>query len=143
MPKRASRLNRLPEYMLASIPQKKRDLRTRGVDVIDLGAGDADLPPPARAVEALELALRDPAMHRYGFQLGLPAFRESVAAWMARRFGLAFDPYAEILPLVGSKEGISHLALGYLERGEVAVIPEPGYPAYIGGTVLSEGVAYT
>src|SRR5919201_1044840 len=76
MPNFSNRFLSLPEYMLASIPQKKRELLARGVDVIDLGAGDADLPPPPRALEALERALRDPAMHRYGFQLGLPAARD-------------------------------------------------------------------
>jgi LL-diaminopimelate aminotransferase len=128
--------------MLASIPQKKRALAARGVDVIDLGAGDADLAPPPRALEALERALRDPAMHRYGFQLGLPAFRETVSQWMARRFGQSFDPYTEVIPLIGSKDGIAHLALGYLEPGDLAVMPEPGYPAYIGGTILSDAEAY-
>ncbi len=142
MPPRSRRVVNLPEYMLASIPQKKRALVARGVDVIDLGAGDADLPPPPRALEALERALREPAMHRYGFQLGLPAFREAVSRWMEQRFGLAFDPYTEILPLIGSKDGLAHLALGYLEPGDVAVMPEPGYPAYIGGTVLSDAEAY-
>jgi LL-diaminopimelate aminotransferase len=81
-------------------------------------------------------------MHRYGFGLGLPAFREAVSAWMERRFALRFDPFTEVVPLIGSKEGITHLALAYLEPGSVAVMPEPGYPAYIGGTALSGGVAY-
>lgn len=142
MPKPASRLDQLPVYMLASIPQKKRELIARGVDVIDLGAGDADLAPPPAAMAALDSALRTPAMHRYGFGLGLPAFRETVARWMEARFGLCFDPYSEVVPLIGSKEGITHLALAYLEPGDVAVIPEPGYPAYIGGTALSGGEAY-
>jgi LL-diaminopimelate aminotransferase len=128
--------------MLAAIPQKKRELLARGVDVIDLGAGDADLAPPPAAMTALERALATPAMHRYGFGLGLPAFRETVSSWMEKRFGLRFDPYTEVVPLIGSKEGITHLALAYLESGDVAVMPEPGYPAYIGGTALASGVAY-
>ncbi|MBI1809895.1 MAG: aminotransferase class I/II-fold pyridoxal phosphate-dependent enzyme, partial [Gemmatimonadetes bacterium] len=87
MPAFTHRFTSLPFYLLATIPQKKRELVARGVDVIDLGAGDADLAPPPKAVEALAAAARDPAMSRYGFGLGLPAFREAVAAWMERRFG--------------------------------------------------------
>jgi LL-diaminopimelate aminotransferase len=138
----AARFQTLPEYPLATIPQKKRDLAERGVDVIDLGAGDADLAPPMAAVEALERAAREPAMSRYGFGLGLPAFREAVAAFMERRFGQRFDPFAEVVPLIGSKEGISHIALGYLEPGDIGIIPEPGYLAYLGGTLLAGATPY-
>ena len=142
MPRVAGRLAALPEYMLAAIPQKKRDLLARGVDVIDLGAGDADLAPPPAAVAALAKGAATPALNRYGFGLGLPAYREAVSAWMRTRFGVEFDPLREVVPLIGSKEGISHLALAYVERGDVTIVPEPGYPAYIGGTALSEGTAY-
>jgi LL-diaminopimelate aminotransferase len=133
----ARRIDRLPVYALAAIPQKKRELVARGVDVIDLGAGDADLPPPPAAVEALANSARMPAMHRYGFGLGLVAYREAIARFMERRFGLQVDPFAEVVPLIGSKEGIAHIALGYLEPGNVAIIPEPGYAAYAGGAVLA------
>ncbi len=139
MPKPVSRFEELPEYPLASIPRRKRELIQRGADVIDLGAGDADLAPPASAVEALAAAGRNPAMSRYGFAMGLPAFREAVSAWMQRRFGQSFDPFNEVVPLIGSKEGIAHLALAYLQRGDVAIIPEPGYLSYLGGTILAEG----
>jgi len=132
----------LPEYLLAAIPQKKRALLARGVDVIDLGAGDADLAPPAAAVEALARAAHTPALNRYGFGLGLVAFREAVAAWMRTRFGLTFDPLREVVPLIGSKEGVSHLAMAYVDRGDVTIVPEPGYGAYIGGSVLSDATAY-
>jgi LL-diaminopimelate aminotransferase len=142
MPRLAERIGTLPEYMLAGIPEKKRALIARGVDLIDLGAGDADLPPPAPALDALQRAARTPALNRYGFGLGLMAFRETVAAWMRTRFGQQVDPLREIVPLIGSKEGISHLAMAYVNQGDVTVIPDPGYPAYIGGTVLSGGVAY-
>jgi LL-diaminopimelate aminotransferase len=111
--------------------------------VIDLGAGDADLAPPAEAVEALEKAAHNPSMSRYGFGLGLPAFREAVSRWMQRRFGLSFDPMKEVVPLIGSKEGIAHLALAYVGAGDVALIPEPGYLAYLGGSLLSEGEVHT
>ena len=138
MPLKSSRYARLPEYLLASIPQKKRDLAARGVDVIDLGAGDADLAPPVEAVAALERAAHDPAMSRYGFGAGLPAFREAVSRFMHRRFGVSADPMREVVPLIGSKEGIAHLALAYLDEGDVAIIPEPGYLAYLGGTLLAD-----
>jgi LL-diaminopimelate aminotransferase len=142
VPKLAARFDTLPEYPLALIPQKKRDLIARGVDVIDLGAGDADLAPPPRALEALNKAAHTPAMSRYGFGLGLVSFRETVVAWMEKRFGLRLDPLKEIVPLIGSKEGISHLALAYLEPGAVAIIPEPGYNAYQGGAMLASGEPY-
>ncbi|HVP70642.1 MAG TPA: aminotransferase class I/II-fold pyridoxal phosphate-dependent enzyme, partial [Gemmatimonadaceae bacterium] len=99
MPRLSARFRSLPEYPLAAIPQKKRELAARGVDVIDLGAGDADLAPPPAAVEALERAAREATMSRYGFGLGLPAFRESVSRWMEKRFGIRFDPMTEIVPL--------------------------------------------
>jgi LL-diaminopimelate aminotransferase len=136
VPQLAGRFHKLPEYPLATIPQKKRELAARGIDVIDLGAGDADLSPPPKAIEALAKAAHTPAMHRYGFGLGLVAFREAITAWMYKRFGLEFDPFTEIVPLIGSKEGISHLALAYLEPGRIAIIPEPGYNAYQGGAIL-------
>ena len=142
MPQFAGRFRTLPEYPLATIPQRKRELAARGVDVIDLGAGDADLAPPPKALEALARASRTPAMQRYGFGLGLVAFREAVAAWMGRRFGLRFDPITEIVPLIGSKEGIAHLAFAYVEPGAVAIIPEPGYNAYQGGAMLADGTPY-
>jgi LL-diaminopimelate aminotransferase len=142
MPPRSKRFDTLPEYPLAAIPIKKRALIARGVDVIDLGAGDADLPPPAAAVAALAKAADTPAMQRYGFGLGNPAYREAVSAWMQKRFGVTFDPYTEVVPLLGSKEGLSHLALGYVNEGDVTIVPEPGYNAYKGGSLLSSGTPY-
>jgi len=135
-------LGRLPGYPLAGIPELRRELESRGVDVIDLGAGDADLAPPQAAVEALAEAARNPAMSRYPFQLGLPAFREAVAAWMEGRFGVRVDPFSGLLPLIGSKEGIAHLPLAVLDPGDVAVIPDPGYQAYLGGVTLAGAEAY-
>ena len=139
MPPYASRFATLPEYPLAKIPQKKRDLIARGVDVIDLGAGDADLDPPAAVTARMAKAIQDPALGRYGFGLGHVPYREAVSAWMQRRFHVRFDPMTEVTPLLGSKEGISHLALAYLEPGAVGIIPEPGYNAYQGGTLLGSG----
>lgn len=141
-PRQSRRFASLPEYPLANIPQRKRELLARGVDVIDLGAGDADLAPPTEAIDALERAGREPAMSRYGFGLGLPAFRDAVTRFMHERFRQTFDPLTEVVPLIGSKEGISHLALAYLNPGDVAIIPEPGYLAYLGGTLLAEGTPH-
>jgi len=124
---------------MAGLAERKREAVTRGVDVIDLGAGDADLAPPPAAVEALQKALRDPTNSRYPFQLGLPAFREAVAAFMQERFGVELDPYAELLPLIGSKEGIAKLPFATLDPGDVAILPDPGYQAYLGGTVFAGG----
>jgi LL-diaminopimelate aminotransferase len=142
VPQRSEQFNALPEYVLARIPARKRELLDRGVDVIDLGAGDADLSPPAAALDRLAEASREPALQRYGFGLGLKAYREAVSAWMHKRFGLEFDPMTEVVPLIGSKEGISHLALAYLQPGLVGIVPEPGYNSYQGGTLLAGAEAY-
>ena len=139
----ADRLTGFPPYPLGDVPQIRRELRAKGVDVIDMGAGDADLAAPPAAVAALEAASKDPAMSRYPFQLGLPAFREAVAAWMEKRFGVRLDAYREILPLIGSKEGIAHLAFCYVDPGDVTIIPDPGYQPYVGGTLLSGGEPFT
>ncbi|HEY3011120.1 MAG TPA: aminotransferase class I/II-fold pyridoxal phosphate-dependent enzyme [Gemmatimonadales bacterium] len=133
----SQRLQSLPGYPLAEIPTIKRRLIEAGVDVIDLGAGDNDAPPPAVAVETMTAALRNPALSKYGFQQGLPEFRQAASRWIERRFGLRFDPFSEILPLIGSKEGLSHLPLAVINPGDVAIVPEPGYQAYIGGALLA------
>ncbi|MFZ5624695.1 MAG: aminotransferase class I/II-fold pyridoxal phosphate-dependent enzyme [Gemmatimonadota bacterium] len=138
----SERLGRLPGYPLAHIPALKRRLIESGVDVIDLGAGDNDTPPPAIAVEAMKAALDDPAYSKYGFQQGLPEFRRACSAWMERRFGHRFDPATETLPLIGSKEGLAHLVYAVVNAGDVVILPEPGYQAYIGGAILSGGVPH-
>ena len=142
MPAYTDRLLSLPEYPLAGIPEKKRELIARGVDVIDLGAGDADLSPPPAVIERISEAVRIPTMSRYGFALGLVEFREAVARFLKRRFGQDFHPIREIVPLIGSKEGLSHLALAYATRGDYTILPEPGYNSYVGGTLLAEATPY-
>jgi LL-diaminopimelate aminotransferase len=138
----ANRVSALHTYPMAELPSIKRRLIEQGVDVIDLGAGDADFPPPPVAVVALTEALQNPAMSRYAFQLGLPAFREAAAAYLQRRFGLTIDPFKELHPLLGSKEGLAHLAAAVLDPGDVAIVPEPGYAVYHGGTVLADAEPY-
>jgi LL-diaminopimelate aminotransferase len=138
----SKRLQSLPGYPLAEIPTIKRRLIESGVDVIDLGAGDNDTPPPAAAVEAMKEALGNPALSKYGFQQGLLEFRQAASRWVERRFGLHFDPVTELLPLIGSKEGLSHLPLAVINPGDVAIVPEPGYQAYLGGALLSGAEPY-
>ena len=138
----SNRVGALPTYPMEKLPAIKRRLIQQGVDVIDVGAGDADFPPPRVAVEALTRALQDPAMSRYAFQLGLPVFREAAADYMARRFGMSVDPFTELHPLLGSKEGIAHLAAAVLDPGDVAIVPVPGYAVYHGGTVLVDAEPY-
>jgi LL-diaminopimelate aminotransferase len=138
----SKRLQSLPGYPLAEIPSIKRRLIGAGVDVIDLGAGDNDTPPPEIVVEAMTAALRNPALSKYGFQQGLPEFRQSASRWIERRFGIHFDPATELLPLIGSKEGLSHLPFAVINPGDVAIVPEPGYQAYLGGSLLSGAEPY-
>ena len=132
----SARVKSLPGYPLAEIPSIKRRLIESGMDVIDLGAGDNDTPPPPAVVEALREALGDPSLSKYGFQQGLPAFRKACAGYLERRFGQRFAPATELLPLIGSKEGLAHLPFAVANAGEVIVFPEPGYQAYIGGAIL-------
>ncbi|MFQ5537053.1 MAG: aminotransferase class I/II-fold pyridoxal phosphate-dependent enzyme [Gemmatimonadota bacterium] len=129
----------LPPYPLAGMKELRRRLEADGVDVLDLGAGDADLAPPPAAVRALAEAASDPVNSRYPFQAGLPEFRDAVARWMKRRFGVTLDPGQELLPLIGSKDGIAHLPFAFLNDGDAAILPDPGYQAYRGGVTLAGG----
>jgi LL-diaminopimelate aminotransferase len=138
----SQRVQALPGYPLAEIPTIKRRLLDAGIDVIDLGAGDNDTPPPVVAVESMIDALRDPALSKYGFQQGLPAFRQAAVRWVERRFGMRFDPTSETLPLIGSKEGLSHLCFAVCNPGDVTIVPEPGYQAYLGGSLLAGADPY-
>ena len=137
MIKANARVDALPGYPLAEIPAIKRRLLDQGVDVIDMGAGDADLMPARPIVDALVAAQDELRFHKYGFQQGLPEFRQAITRFMERRFRQTFDPMTETLPLVGSKEGLAHLAFGVASPGDVVLVPEPGYQAYIGGAILS------
>ncbi len=134
----SDRLERLPSYAIHELAVSKRRLVAEGVDVIDVSAGDADFPPPHAAVEVLREAVADPAMSRYAFQVGLAEFRRAAARYVERRFGAAFDPATELIPLLGSKEGLAHLGLAVLNPGDVCIVPDPGYPAYIGGALLAD-----
>jgi LL-diaminopimelate aminotransferase len=129
----------LPPYPLAGLPETKKRLLEEGVDIIDLSAGDADLAPPPAALEGIREAVGDPALSRYPFNLGLGAYRQEVVTFMEKRFGVGLDPATEVIPLIGSKEGIAHLPLGFLNPGDAAIIPDPGYQPYMGGVLLAGG----
>ena len=133
------RFSALPDFPLADMVKVQRHLESRGVDVINLGAGDADLDPPPAVVDRMCQAVGETAYSRYPFQAGLPSLREAIAVWMKDRFGVAVDPWKEVLPLIGSKEGIAHLPFGLLNDGDAAVIPDPGYQAYVGSVTLTGG----
>lgn len=139
MPELAERLRRLPPYLFAEIDRKKREVRARGVDVIDLGIGDPDLPTPPHIVQALQKAAPDPENHRYPSYEGMPAFRQAVADWYAKRFNVRLDPEQEVLTLIGSKEGTAHMPLAFVNPGDVVLVPDPGYPVYAAGTWFAGG----
>ena len=136
---KAARLGQLPPYLFVQIRNKIREAKERGIDVISLGVGDPDQPTPAHVVDALCQAARDPANHQYPTdeEKGMFAFRQAVARWYHRRFGVHCDPDTEVLALIGSKEGNHHLCLGVLNPGDVAVLPDPGYPAYYASAVFA------
>ncbi|MDQ3751651.1 MAG: LL-diaminopimelate aminotransferase [Actinomycetota bacterium] len=140
--KTAARIAKLPPYLFAEIDRKVARARARGADIISFGVGDPDLPSPPHVVEALADAVRNPATHRYPAYTGMPEFRRAIAAWYLRRFGVDLDPDTEIQPLVGSKEGIYHLPVAFLDVGDVALVPDPGYPVYETGTILAGGEPY-
>lgn len=135
----ANRLQQLPPYLFAEIDRRKREFLAQGKDVIDLGVGDPDLPTPDFIVEALTQAARDPRNHRYALDEGLPVFRQAIQRWFRKRFGVTLDREKEVLPLIGSKEGIAHLPLAVLNPGEVALVPDPCYPPYRSGTLFAGG----
>ncbi len=138
----ADRLKKLPPYLFAEIDRMKREVIQSGSDVIDLGVGDPDLPTPPHIIDALRRAALDPANHRYALDLGMPVLRQAIAEWYARRFGVRLDPSTEVLPLIGSKEGIGHIPFAFVNPGDVVLVPDPGYPVYQATTILAGGEPY-
>jgi len=136
----AKRIEALPPYLFAKLDEKLAAKRAEGIDVISLGVGDPDLPTPGHVVEAMREAVRDPATHRYPSYYGSPDFRRAVAGWYGRRFGVELDPDAEVMALIGSKEGIGHIAFAFVDPGDEALIPDPGYPVYGVSTRLAGGI---
>lgn len=133
------RLASLPPYPFADLGRRVAERRAAGVDVISLAMGDPDLPPPEQALHAARRALDDPATHRYPAYAGLPELREAVAGWYRRRFGVTVDPDTQVLPLIGVKEALAHLPLAVLDPGDEVLVPDPGYPVYVSGTLLAGG----
>jgi LL-diaminopimelate aminotransferase len=138
----ARRIQSLPPYLFAEISRKIAEKRSQGIDVISFAIGDPDLPTPEHIIESLREASRDPANHRYPETEGLPELRQAIARWYERRFGVSLDPQREVLPLIGSKEGVGHIALCFIDPGDVALVPDPGYPVYAVGTMFAGGEAY-
>ena len=137
----AQRVRDLPPYLFAAIELRIAERRAAGVDVISLGIGDPDLPTPAHVVDALAAGAADPATHQYPSNLGEPGFRDAVAGFYARRFGVDLDPATQIVPLLGAKEGIAHICQVLLDPGDVALAADPGYPVYVTGPMLADGAA--
>lgn len=138
----AKRLKQLPPYLFAEIDKLKSELVAKGADVIDLGVGDPDLPTPSHIVEALRRSAQDPANHRYPSYCGMGDFKVSVSRWYKKRFDVELDPEAEVVSLIGSKEGIAHIPLAFVDPGEPVILPDPGYPVYQAGTVFAGGVPH-
>lgn len=133
----AKRLGRIPPYLFAEIDRKVQEKKRAGVDVISLGIGDPDLPTPGRIVSVLQETASDPTNHRYPSYFGLAELRESIAGWYANRAGVELDPSTEILPTLGSKDGISHVPLALVDPGDVVLAPDPGYTVYVTGAVMA------
>lgn len=140
--KLSSNLSKLPKYLFAEIEELKREAIEKGIDVIDLSIGDPDMPTPEPIVEALYEASKNPSNQKYPSYAGMIEFRKAVSEWFYRRFGIEFDPKNEIIALIGSKEGIAHIHWAFLEKGDVALVPDPGYPVYNSATILAGATPY-
>jgi LL-diaminopimelate aminotransferase len=141
-PAGAQRLNRIPPYLFAEIDRKVQEKKKAGVDVISLGIGDPDLPTPKRIVSVLQEAAADPDNHRYPSYFGLAELRGAIANWYQDRFGVSLDPKAEILPTLGSKDGISHVPLALVDPGDIVLAPDPGYTVYVTGALMAGAEPY-
>ncbi len=138
----AKRLGQIPPYLFAEIDRKVQAKKQAGVDVISLGIGDPDLPTPKRIVSVLQEAAADPANHRYPSYFGLTELREAIAGWYAQRSGVTLDPATEILPTLGSKDGIAHVPLALVDPGDVVLAPDPGYTVYVTGALMAAAEPY-
>lgn len=139
---RARRIEAVPPYLFAEIDRKREEALARGVDVIDLGIGDPDRPTPEHVVERLAREARNPAWYRYPSYAGALEFRRAAAEWLHRRFGVTVDPRTEVMTLIGSKEGLAHLVWAYVDAGDLALVPDPGYPVYRTHVLLAGGEPY-
>lgn len=138
----ADRVRSLPPYLFASIDRMKQEALAKGVDVIDLSIGDPDIPTLPHIVEAMKKAVEKPQHHRYPSYEGMLSYREAVAEWYRHRFGVTLDARTEVLSLIGSKEGIGHIPLAFINPGDVVLVPSPGYPVYPVGTLFAGGESH-
>ena len=138
---KAKRIEQIPPYLFAEI-KKKQEMRKKGVDLIDLGIGDPDLPTPKLIIERLKTAAENPRNHRYPSYEGMIEFRTAVARWYEKRFSVHLDPQTEVLSLIGSKEGIAHIPLAFVNPGDYTLVPSPGYPVYRVSTLFAGGTPY-
>jgi len=138
----ASRMSNLPPYLFARIDEMKAEQLKKGVDIIDLGVGDPDLPTPQHIVASLCEAAGNPENHHYPSYAGMPAYRSAVADWYKTRFGVSLDPGKEIIALMGSKDGIAHIAEAFVNPGDYVLAPSPGYPVYRTSTLFAEGIVH-
>ena len=139
---KAERLKRLPPYLFKELDRQKEEVRAKGVDIIDLGVGDPDLPTPPHIIEALKNAAQDPANHRYPSYSGMIDFNAAVVEWYKDRFNVSLDVDSEVVTLIGSKEGIAHFPLAFINPGDIALVASPGYPVYHIGTQFAGGEPY-
>jgi len=138
----SKKLEKIPPYLFIEIDRMKKKAISEGKDIISFGVGDPDLPTPDFIVRAGQKALARPQNHQYPFGAGAKNFRQAVADWYKRRFGVELNPENEIMALIGSKEGIGHFPLAFIDEGDIALVPEPGYPVYANATVLAGGQPY-
>ena len=138
----AKRMAMLKPYLFVEINQKIAEKRARGEEVISFAIGDPDIPTPSHVIERLCREAQEPANHRYPESAGLPELKQAIAQWYRKRFDISLDPEKEVLPLIGSKEGIAHIALCIINPGDTALVPDPGYPVYSFGTSLAGGRSY-
>jgi len=138
----AHRIETIPPYLFAEIDKKKEEAIKKGVDIINLGIGDPDQPTPNNIIEKLRESVKDPKTHNYPPYAGTAEFRQAVALWYKNRFGVDLDPDKEVMALIGSKEGIAHIFLAFIDPGDFSLIPDPGYPVYKTGTLFANGFPY-
>jgi LL-diaminopimelate aminotransferase len=138
----ARRIEALKPYLFVEIRKKIAEKRAKGEEVIDFSIGDPDLPTPPNVIKKLCEAAQDPVNHRYPESAGMPELHQAIADWYKKRFNVILDPETEVLPLIGSKEGIAHIALCFIDPGDTALVPDPGYPVYSVGTELAGGQPY-
>jgi LL-diaminopimelate aminotransferase len=139
---KAKRIEQIPPYLFAEIDKKKEEMRQKGMDLIDLGIGDPDIPTPKPIIEQLKKSSENPKNHRYPSYEGMIEFRTAAAQWFERRFGVKSDPKTEVLALIGSKEGIAHIPLAFVNPGDYVLVPSPGYPVYRVSTLFAGGTPY-